>query len=104
MISRVRRIVCCFFFLAGVGLVQTGSSQKTGLFKPSGNKDPTIIQVSSRLEEARGFLLGGNYRQAEESYQAVCREAAELREPIWAGRCSPAWETAGTACSATGKR
>ena len=73
MISRVRRIVCCFFFLAGVGLVQTGSSQKTGLLKPSGN--PTIIQVSARLEEARGFLLGGNYRQAEELYQAVCREA-----------------------------
>ena len=87
MISRVRRIVCCFFFLAGVGLVQTGSNQKTGLLKPSGNKDPTIIQVSARLEEARSLLLSGNYRQAEELYQAACREAAELREPIWAGRC-----------------
>ncbi|HET9320032.1 MAG TPA: CHAT domain-containing protein [Bryobacteraceae bacterium] len=87
MISRVRRIVCCFFFLAGVGLVQTGSSQKTGLLKPSGNKDPTVIQVSARLEEARGFLLGGNYKQAEQLYETVCREAAELREPIWAGRC-----------------
>jgi CHAT domain-containing protein len=68
-------------------LVQTGSGQETGLLKPSGNKDPKIIRVSARLEEARNLLLSGNYAQAEEFYKVVCPEAARLPEPLLAGRC-----------------
>ena len=67
--------------------MQTGSSQKTGPFKPSFSKDPKIVQISARLEKARNLLLSGHFAQAEEFYKVVCPEAARLSEPMWAGRC-----------------